>query len=181
MPIENWFRHADRRVPFLWESAAQPSARWHSAGSGPVQYASDTPEGAWAEFIRHEGITDPTDLDGVSRSLWALEIEFDDEVLDKPNLPAAVLLGDLSSYPLCQAEADRVRRDGATGLVSRAAALLPGAASGELVDAGELRPGPARDGQTLCLFGTRPALVGHRCVETGQPPRRVLGLTRHLA
>ena len=158
----------------------QPSARWHGTGSGPVQYASDTPERAWAEFIRHEGITDPADLDGVSRSLWALDIELDDESLDEPHLPAPTLFGGLATYPDCQAEADRLRRGGATALISRSAALLPGAAAGEFVPAGELRSAPPRDGRTLCLFGRRPALVGHRCVETGQPPERVLGLTRPL-
>jgi hypothetical protein len=178
--IEVWFRHADRRVPFLWEIEQQPPARWHAAGRGPAQYASDTPEGAWAEFIRHEGITERADLDGVSRSLWALEVELDDEQLDEPSLPAATLTGDLSSYHDCQEEAERLRDDGATGLISPAAALLYGAACGEVVESGELHPAQVKDGRTLCLFGTRPTLVGHRCVEGGQPPTRVLELTRQF-
>jgi hypothetical protein len=37
-----------------------------------------------------------------------------------------------------------------------------------------------REGQTICLFGLRPELVEHRCVEAGQPPERVLELTRQL-
>ena len=52
------YRHADARFPFLWESADQPPARWHGSGEGPVQYFADTPDGAWAEFVRHEGITE---------------------------------------------------------------------------------------------------------------------------
>ena len=63
------FRHCDRRWPFLWESAVQPQARWHGDGEGPVQYLADTPDGAWAEFLRHEEITDEADLAGVSRAL----------------------------------------------------------------------------------------------------------------
>jgi RES domain len=182
MTAEIWFRHADRRVPFLWESSEQPAARWHRAGRGPVQYASDTPEGAWAEFLRHEGITEAVDLAAISRSLWALDVELDQEVLDCPSLPATTLIGGLSSYPDCQAEAERLRDAGATALIApAAAALLPGAAGGEVVSSGELRAAePARDGRTLCLFGVRPALAGHRCVEAGQPPERVLALTRHF-
>jgi hypothetical protein len=34
------YRHADPRLAFLVESSAQPPARWHDAGEGPVQYLS---------------------------------------------------------------------------------------------------------------------------------------------
>jgi hypothetical protein len=70
MPLA--FRHCDPRFPFLWQTAVQPAARWHVTGEGPANYFSDTPTGAWAEFLRHEGITDVTDLAGVRRSLWAV-------------------------------------------------------------------------------------------------------------
>ena len=181
MASEIWFRNADRRVPFLWDDSAQPPARWHSAGRGPAQYASDTPEGAWAEFLRHEGISSPDDLGGISRSLWALEVDLTGEELAEPALPPATLTGGLVSYPDCRAEAERLRADGATALVTVTAALLPGSAAGEVVAAGELHSAtPPRDGRTLCLFGNRPTLVGHRCVEAGQPPERVLALTRPL-
>ncbi len=63
------FRQCDSRWPFLWESAEQPGARWNAPGEGPVHYFADTPDGAWAEFIRHEEITDPVDLATVRRSL----------------------------------------------------------------------------------------------------------------
>ena len=59
------FRHCDRRFPFQWDAASQPAARWHADGEGPAQYLADTPVGAWAEFLRHEGITDEADLSGV--------------------------------------------------------------------------------------------------------------------
>ena len=48
------FRHTDPRFPFLWESADQPGGRWNEAGEGPVNTFADTPEGAWAELLRHE-------------------------------------------------------------------------------------------------------------------------------
>ena len=54
------YRHADTRLPFLWESSGQPAARWHADDEGPVQYFSETPDGAWAEFLRHEEITAPS-------------------------------------------------------------------------------------------------------------------------
>jgi hypothetical protein len=63
------YRHADTRLPFLWESSEQPAARWHGDGEGPVQYFSATPDGAWAEFLRHEEITEPSDLEGVRRAM----------------------------------------------------------------------------------------------------------------
>lgn len=55
------FRQADPRYPFLWDTAAQPPARWHGPGEGPAHYFADTPAGAWAELLRHEEITDPDD------------------------------------------------------------------------------------------------------------------------
>ena len=68
------FRHCDPRFGFLWTTPAQPAARWHGHGEGPANYFADTPSGAWAEFLRHEGIVDPEDLAGVRRSLWAVEL-----------------------------------------------------------------------------------------------------------
>ena len=59
------FRHADPRFPFPSEWTGQPAARWHDAGEGPANYFSETPDGARAEFIRHEDITD-----AVARSSW---------------------------------------------------------------------------------------------------------------
>jgi RES domain-containing protein len=56
------FRHADRRFPFLWEGSGQPAGRWNATGDSPIHYFADTPDGAWAEFLRHEGITSPEDL-----------------------------------------------------------------------------------------------------------------------
>ena len=68
------FQHADPRFAFLWESTTHPAAGWHDAGEGPAHYFSETPDGAWAEFIRHEEITDAADIETISRSLWAIEL-----------------------------------------------------------------------------------------------------------
>ena len=172
------FRHVDSRFPFLWESAYQPRARWHDEGEGPVQYVAETPDGAWAEFLRHEGISDPDDLAGVSRSLWAIEIPRPPRA--RPDTPADVLGGDESSYPVCRAEARRLRALGERGLTAPSAALLPGTPSGWHTDGG-LRPATARDERVLVLFGTRPGLIGWAACAEGRPRPDVLPRVRHLA
>ncbi len=171
------FRHCDPRFPWLWRQPHQPAARWHAAGDGPANYFADTPVGAWAEFLRHEGIVDAADLAGVRRSLWVVQLPEDGYV--EPHLPPAVLFGNESSYPACQAEAQRLRAAGATRLETRGAALLPGAARGWLADP-IVRPAPlARDGWVWVLFGPCDAL-GWIAVDGGAPPEQVLPLVRQL-
>jgi len=171
------FRHAHPLHPFLWESPAQPPARWHAAGEGPVTYLADTPDGAWAEFLRHEGITDPEDLAGVARALWAVEVEELPEAV--PDLPDAALRGGVDSYDACRAEAARLRAEGADGLVAPSAALEADAAGGCVVDGG-LRPAPPRTPHTVVLFGRRPDLVGWRACARGRPHPDLLAAVRHL-
>jgi RES domain len=173
-----WFRHADRRWPFLWENTAQPEARWHGAGEGPAQYLADTPDGAWAEFLRHEEITDPADLPGIDRQLWAVEVP-NDEPVEAPSLSHSRMRGGRSSYGACQAEARRLRTDGATGLEAPSAALVAGGARGQVVRGG-LREAQSRDGQVLVLFGTRDDLRGWVCADYGRPGERVLALVHHF-
>jgi hypothetical protein len=160
------YRHCDPRLPFLVESSAQPPARWHEFGEGPVQYLSDTPDGAWAEFLRHEEITDPEDLATVRRALWAVEVP--DEGYAAPDLPPAVVRGGTDTYPACREEARKIRNAGAIGIVAPSAALLPGEARGWRVDGGLIR-GPERDGQTIVLFGRRPDLLGWAATAEGRP------------
>ena len=157
------FRHADHRYPFLWESAAQPAGRWHADGDGPCQYLADTPDGAWAEFLRHEEITDPDPMLGGAHHAAAPD-----------------MTGGPASYPSCQDYARAERGRGVTDMIAPCAALHPGAARGQVTDSG-LRDAENRDGATWVLFGTRPGLRGWRVVERGAPPARVLDLTRHLA
>jgi hypothetical protein len=171
------FRHADARYPFLWESAAQPPARWHGLGEGPAAYLAETPDGAWAEFLRHEEITDPEDLAGVVRSVWAIELP--DPPATKPRLPVATMTGDETTYARCQDEARRLRKRGATGLVAPSAALLPHTASGFRTAAG-LRPGPSRAERTFVLFGRRPRLVGWSACAEGRPRADLLRRVRHF-
>lgn len=171
------FRVCDPRFPFLWESEAQPAARWHREGEGPVHYFADTPVGAWAEFLRHEAITDPADLAGVERSLWAVEVR--QRRYAAPRLDPAGLTGGEDTYDACRSEATRLRRRGVRGLKAPSAALRTGKAHGWRVDGGE-QPGRDRDGWVYVLFGRRPTLLGWPVVERGAAPVRTIGLTRAL-
>jgi RES domain-containing protein len=171
------FRHCDSRFPFLWEAPDQPEARWHGSGEGPVHYLADTPDGAWAEFIRHEEIDDPDDLRTVTRALWAIETS--DEGYAGPVLPIETLVGGRDSYPDCRVEARRLRAEGRRGLVAPSAALLASGASGWRVDGG-LVAGPARNGQVLVLFGGRPDLIGWAATVAGRPSEDLLPKVRHF-
>lgn len=172
------YRRCPGALPFLWETTDQPPGRWHAAGEGPAHYFADTPDGAWAEFLRHEHITDAQDLAGVRETVWAVEVP-DDLTLATPSLNDAILTGDERTYPDCQAEARRSRAAGAEGLRTISAALRPGGATGWRVDAG-LREGPVRDGHVLVLYGHRPTLTGWRACAEGRPAAHLLIRVRYL-
>jgi hypothetical protein len=172
------FRHADPRFPFLWESASQPAARWHGQGEGPVQYFADTPDGAWAEFLRHEGITTESELVNVRRALWAIELP-DGLVAGTPRLPPGVLAGGVETYKTCQTEARRLRALGLRALRAPSAALHRGTARGWKVDGG-LQPATERDGTVLVTFGTWPDFVGWMAAFAAHPRSDLLALVRHL-
>lgn len=172
------FRHADPRMPFLREGGNDSGARWHDAGDeSPVNYFADTPDGAWAEFLRHEEIRDVQDLPTIRRALWAVEIG--DEAAAEPALPETTLTSGRESYAACRDEARRLRAGGATRFEASSAALLPGGARGHRVDAG-LRAGPPRHARTIVLFGRRPLLVGWRAVYEGRPADELLTRVRHF-
>ena len=171
------YRHADPRFPFLWESADQPPARWHGPGEGPVQYFCDTPDGAWAEFLRHEGIRQASELANVRRAMWAVELP-DDLVATAADLPESVLTGGIATYEECRQEARRLRQKSAA-LGALAAALLPGGARGWKVEGG-LQPATPRNGAVLAVFGLRPDFVGWLAVFAGRPSSDLLTRVRHL-
>lgn len=169
------FCHGDPRLPFPGGSAEQPSGRWHVRGAGPVRYLADTPDGAWADFLRREEITDPADLAGIERRLWAVELPADLPLAAPVAVPRKVATGGLDSYAACQREAGRLRELGATVLMAPSAALVRGAARGQTGD-GE---GPAVDGIVWVLVGDQTTLRGWAAVDAGAPTERVLGLVAH--
>ena len=171
------FRHTDPRYPFLWESRSQPAGRWHAQGEGPAHYFSDTPDGAWAEFLRHEEITEPEDLSGIRRALWAVDVGHEPPV--RPEVPLEMITGSLPTYERCQSEARRLRAQGADAITAPSAALLPDAARGWRVDGG-LRPGTARDGKVFVLYGSRPDLTGWAATVAGRPGSELLPHVRHF-
>lgn len=177
------FRHCDGRYPFLWESEEQPAGRWHGDGEGPAQYLADTPDGAWAEFLRHEEITDAEDLKGLRRALWAVEIDIERERIPESaqdvDLADDVVTGGPATYTACQAEARRLRNEGARVVIAPSAALRPGAAGGWRVDAG-YRQGARRTGYVYVFFGRMPDAVGWAVVDQGCPPASVLSRVRYF-
>ena len=170
------FRQVDQRFPFLWESAAQPAGRWHGEGEGPAHYFSDTPDGAWAELLRHEEITDPADLPTIARAMWAVDIG---EAAPTPvGLADATLLGGPDTWPRCQEHARDLRAAGAARIAAPTAALEAGAAHGWRVADGQ-RPAPPRDGRVIVVFGAPAPFVGWRVVDRGSPPADLLPHVRH--
>ena len=146
------FRHTDPRFPFLRKDVPQPAGRWNAPGQ-LTHYFSDTPDGAWAEFLRHEEIVDPADLSTVRRALWAVDIG--DEPLVSPDLPQDSLTGGPSSWSACQRWASSC----GTGVWMRFQRPRPRSntavrTAGRWMEVSS--PGPARDGQVFALFGPRP-------------------------
>ena len=169
------FRHADPRFPFLREDSSQPAGRWNAPGE-LTHYFCDTPDGAWAEFLRHEEIRDPEDLLTIRRALWAVDIG---EVPTlQPVLPQEAMTGGLETWSTCQ-EAARHCRTRADGVTAPSAALRPGGAHGWRVDGG-LRSGPDRDGKVIALFGSRPDLVGWLAAKEGRPGAELLAAVQHF-
>lgn len=169
------FRHADSRFPFLQEDASQSAGRWNAAGE-LTHYFSDTPDGAWAEFLRHEEIDDPQDILTIRRALWAIEIRQPPTL--KPDLPHEVMTGGPETWSACRQFAHGSRRT-ANGITAPSAALNPGGAHGWTVDGG-FKPGPARNGMTYVLFGHRPDLVGWAATIEGRPSEELLTAVRQL-
>lgn len=170
------FRHADRRFPFLLESASPVAGRWNTAGE-LTHYFCDTPDGAWAEFLRHEEIKDPQDLLTIHRAMWAVEIGEAPTV--QAEAPPEQLFGGPETWTACQQLAQQYRQQ-ANGITAPSAALHPGAAHGWRVDGG-IQPGPRRDSKVFALFGTRPDLIGWAACIDGRPGDELLGSVRHFA
>lgn len=142
-----------------------------------MQYLASTPEGAWAEFLRHEEITDDVDLAGIRRALWVVEDDEESLRAVHPNLPISATTGGPATYPICQREAQRLRTQGVSALMVPSAALKYSTATGNTVSFGfRVHRSPA---WVLVLFGSRPDLVGWLAA-VGAPPPEVLARVHHL-
>jgi RES domain-containing protein len=171
------FRQVDARYPFLWEDASQPAGRWHGEGEGPAHYFADTPDGAWAEFLRHEDIDDPADLRTIRRQMWAVEIG--SPPAERVDLPMDVLTGGLDTYRRCRAHARALRATGVNSLAALSAALMPGGARGLCVRAG-VQPGDPRDGMVIVIFGPPDGLLGWVAAVDGRPSDDLLPRVRYF-
>ena len=169
------FRHVDPRFPFLREEASQTAGRWN-AGGELTQYFCDTPDGAWAEFLRHEEIDDPEDVLTIRRALWAVDIGIAPAL--KPDLANETMTGGLETWRVCQESAQFYRLQ-ADGITVPSAALKPGGAHGWRVDGG-LQPGPEQNGKVFVLFGLRPDLVGWAATLKGRPGVQLLTEVQHF-
>ena len=144
-----------------------------------MQYFADTPTGAWAELLRHEEITDPTDLAGISTRLWAVRIG--DVEMDEPKLPLAALTSAPDEYEVCRTEARRLRAAGAVRLVTVSAALQAGEAAGFHVGtAGLMIRAAPRDGKVVVHFGVLPDAEGWCAADAARPDADLLGHIRPL-
>jgi len=170
------FRQVDWRYPFLWEDASQPAGRWHGEGEGPAHYFADTPDGAWAEFLRHEEIDDPADLLTIRRQMWAVEIG------DRPDrqvdLPSHILKGGADTYPRCQQKARALRAKGVDRLAAPSAALIAGGARPLRVRNG-VEPADPRDGLVIVIFGMPDELLGWPAAVDARPPDDLLPRVHH--
>lgn len=177
---EVMYRVCNHLFPFLWHTPAQPAARWHALEDGPVQYLADSPEGAWAEVLRHAEATTPDEVLEQQRSVWAITMPGTLN-LGVPNLPPDVLIGGEDTYAACQAEARRLRDAGHDGLIAPSAALLPGGCHAYL-SGDTLTPHEAgrRNGQVIVLFGDHLELPGWRCTHLGSAHPDLLGRIRWL-
>ena len=170
------FRRVDARYPFLWEDAFQPAGRWHADGEGPAHYFADTPNGAWAELLRHEEISDPEDLGTIRGQIWAVEIG--DAPSERVALPLDILMGGPDTHPTCQEAVRAIRARGVRRVAAVTAALRPGGARGWRIE-GSVQPGEPRDGLTIVIFGPPGDLLGWVAGEDARPSVDLLDRVNH--
>lgn len=120
------YRHAAYDTPW-WAFPSSRSGRFHLAVVDTVQYLCLHPLGPAAEVLRHN-VGPGGDADGVLLNLWAVILD-DPEALVRVGfdnctdfgLAPAELVGD--DYAPTQQLGDRLRADGAPGLIVPSAAL----------------------------------------------------------
>lgn len=166
------FRYCGYDVPF-WVLPNTRHGRWHSVGDEPTQYWSSTPDAAWAELIRFEGLRTEVELDLVRMPVWACR------------LPASQLL-DLRNAETC-AELEIDERDLVADDWSTCQRLGPGVRER---CSGVIAPSAALEGHaSVTMFGARRMVDWRRrsalasatpacLVSVGRPRPGLLGKVR---
>lgn len=123
-----YFRWADYDVPF-WAGPNTYAARWHEQGDDATQYLSGSPNGAWAEKVRHEDLTTEEEIAQIRSRIWAARITLQAivdyskfEYAEEAGFPADALIDD--DRRRCRTEGGRLRRLGYAGVLAPSAALL---------------------------------------------------------
>jgi RES domain-containing protein len=120
------FRYCSYDVPF-WARPNRRPGRWHVIGDPPTQYWSLTPEAAWAELLRAEGLRSEDDVELVRMPLWVCRVAntgfadlYDRDLQEQHGLGMVAMLDD--DWAACQ-NAGPVLRATFRGALSPCAAL----------------------------------------------------------
>jgi hypothetical protein len=126
------FRYADYDTP-VWSRPNTRDGHWHVAHTEPTQYFSLSPDGSWADRIRHENLRTETEVAFIRMPLWVARINEQKiadystfEKAEAAGFPPDALVDD--NWERCQGEAQRLRDLGFRGVLSPAAALPGGTA-----------------------------------------------------
>jgi hypothetical protein len=169
------FRYSNYDTPF-WAGPNTDPGRWHTAGSVATQYLSLTPDGAWAELIRHEDLKTEAAVAEVRTQIWVVRINqariADYSTFTKAEqagFPPDALVSD--DYTVCQAEGARLRAAGYAGVIAPSASLT--SAVNVTIFGARLR----------ASFATVPKLarsVPAAVVAVGAPRRGLVSKARHF-
>ena len=172
------YRVVDVRFPPFWADADQPEGRWHAEGEGPCHYLATTPEGAWAEVLRHEALRDPDDVVDLHRSLWVVELPTPEAHVTVPRTTAAVFR---LSWSRCQDAARALRARGVSAFWADSAALPKAGARVRSVDGEGLLRLARRRSEVVAVFGS--AFVGRleaQHAADGHPDPELTERVQHL-
>lgn len=124
--LQTLYRHAAWDTPW-WVNPNRSPGRYHAPGGPPVQYWCTHPLGPAAELLRGQGLHQHEDLTEVRLRLWAARVEIQDleqvgfdDAAGHGIEPAALVADD---HDATQALAQRLREQGAPGLIAPSAAL----------------------------------------------------------
>jgi RES domain-containing protein len=121
------FRYSDYDTPF-WARANTQPGRWHYPGTEPTQYLCLSPDGSWADRIRHEDLRTEPEVALVRMPLWVVKVD-ESHIVDystferaeAAGFPPDALIDD--DWDRCQDEGERLRELGFRGVLAPSAAL----------------------------------------------------------